>query len=184
VTLNYFYFNFQSAVLRIRIFRSTIHLILLSNHSKTHTESVSLLHVLSHHSIMQWLPVIITEEKCDGTVSLWNWSQLWPETMEVEPLVINGFIDDITPAQRPGVPFVSIFCIRNKPWQTPGKGATTIIHRFTYAVKWCLSSWFKENHYVWRSYNSMDTNHNASLNKILHLFEEPLQPSTRQLHYA
>jgi hypothetical protein len=33
---------------------------------------------------------------------------LRPKTKEVEPLVINGFIDDITSAQRPEVPFVSI----------------------------------------------------------------------------
>jgi hypothetical protein len=50
-----------------------------------------------------------------------NWSQLWPETKEVEPLVINGFIDDTTPAQRPEVPFVSIFCILDRLDKHPEK---------------------------------------------------------------
>jgi hypothetical protein len=52
--------------------------------------------------------LIIAEEKCDGSK---KWPQLWSEAKEVEPLVINGFVDDITPAQRQKVPFVSIFCI-------------------------------------------------------------------------
>jgi hypothetical protein len=30
--------------------------------------------------------------------------------MEVEPLVVNEFVDDITPALLPEVPFVSILC--------------------------------------------------------------------------
>jgi hypothetical protein len=65
--------------------------------------------------------LIITEEKCDGTVSLQNWSQLWPEPKEAKPLVINGFIDDITPAHRTEVPFKSIFRIWDRLDKHPEK---------------------------------------------------------------
>jgi hypothetical protein len=53
--------------------------------------------------------------------------------MDLEPLVVNEFFDNITPALPPEVPFVLILFILTA-FSCPdkhGKGATTIIQRFT-----------------------------------------------------
>jgi hypothetical protein len=41
----------------------------------------------------------LPEKKYDGQGKVLNWSQLWPEAKELETLVVNGLVDDVTPAQ-------------------------------------------------------------------------------------
>jgi hypothetical protein len=110
------------------------------------------------------------------------------EIREVEPLVINGFVDGITPAQLPEVPFVSVLCIMTSFSYLdihPEKAQQLSFIDSLMLLRDVYRDNIKINTMFGAGTTSMDTHQiNASLNKILYLFEEPLQPSTRLLHYA
>jgi hypothetical protein len=44
-------------------------------------------------------PIPFPDKKYDGQGKITNWSQLWPEAKELELLVINGLLDDMTISQ-------------------------------------------------------------------------------------
>jgi len=41
----------------------------------------------------------VHEKKYDGNGKIINWSQVWPEAKELETLVVNGHVDNLSPAQ-------------------------------------------------------------------------------------
>jgi hypothetical protein len=88
-----------------------------SAHNRRHSTTMAATPPIAATTVAPRKPTIkVVDRKYDSEGKVTNWSVDWPEAKELESMVVNGFVDGMTPAQvREKYPHFSSFAY--KPFQ-------------------------------------------------------------------